>query len=738
MRNHNIQQPGLDDITEKVMQGVRLSPEDGLRLYRAADLNLVGWLANVARERRHGDAAYFVRNLHINYTNVCDKLCRFCSFYARKDGPAPYVLDIEQIRERIRLFRDHSFSEVHIVGGIHPRLPYSYYLDLLRAVREERPRAHIKAFTMIEVQQIAKVAAKPLPEVLQELRAAGLDSLPGGGIEVLSDRLHEELFGRKLDGEEWLATARAAHQAGFRTNATMLYGHLEREEERIEHMVRLRALQDETGGFLAFVPLSFHPESTELSHLHGPTGCDDLRTIAISRLMLDNFPHIKAFWVMCGIATAQVALWYGADDLDGTVLRYEITRDPKTDTRRELTQEQFEAVIREAGRTPVDRGGLQIADRRLQISQPAAARPIGPVTPDRAAPAPLAAIAEKVAAGERLSAEEGVALFRHPNLPELGRLAMQVRWRKNPEPAVTYVVGRNINYTNVCWVRCKFCTFHRRPEDAAAYVLPREEIYRKIEELLAAGGTEVLLQGGLNPELRIEWFEELFRDIKRRFPVHLHSLSPTEVLYLAQASRLSVADALGRLHEAGLDSLPGGGAELLVDAVKERIAPRKHSPEEWLGVMRAAQTLGMPTTATMVYGFGETVGQRVEHLLKIRELQDETAGFTAFIAWSFQPEGTELGGQPASGYDYLRTVAVARLMLDNVPHLQASWLTQGPKIGQISLHYGIDDFGSTVMEENVISAPGAAFVIPIEELERMIRAAGCRPVRRNTRYERSA
>ncbi len=772
MHKRAFEEAGLADIAEKVLAGERLNPEDGLRLYQAPNLNVVGWLANVVRERLHGSRAYYVRNQHINYTNVCDKFCRFCSFYARKDGPKAYVLSTDQVRERVRQCLQHPLTEIHVVGGIHPRLPYTYYLDLLRAIGEERPGVHIKAFTMIEIQQIQKVAEKPLPEVLADLKAAGLASCPGGGVEVLSDRLHEELFGRKLDGEEWLDTAREVHRAGLRSNATMLYGHLERPEERIEHMVRLRALQEETGGFRTFIPLSFHPEQTQLSDIPRPTGCDDLRTIAVSRLMLDNFPHVKAFWVMSSAPVAQAALWYGADDMDGTVIRYEITRDARTDTHQEMTHEQFLALIREAGREPVERdavyapiqgdGRSAIAECRLpdastpaesgcsepadDCSEPSASRPsdrgVSGAKPDlRAGGAPaegareFGRIAAMVEDGERLGFADAVALLRHPNLAELGQLASLVRQRKNPERIVTYVVGRNINYTNVCWVRCKFCTFYRRPGDEGGYVLPREELYRKIEELLALGGTEILMQGGLNPSLRIEWFEELFRDIKERYPIHIHGLSPTEILYLAKASHLSVHDTLVRLRAAGLDTVPGGGAELLVESVKERIAPHKHHPDDWLGVMRSAHALGIPTTATMVYGFGESVEERVEHLMKVRDLQDETGGFTAFIAWSFQPEGTELGGQKASGYDYLRTVAAARLVLDNVGHVQASWLTQGPRVGQISLHFGVDDFGSTVLEENVISAPGAAFVIPIEELERMIRTAGYEPRRRNTRYQ---
>lgn len=719
-----IQRAGLEEIAEKVLARKRLSFEDGIRLYQSGDLNLVGWLANVVRERWHGNVAYYVRNQHINYTNICDKRCRFCSFYARQGGSSPYVLNLDEVRQRLRQYRHLPIAEVHVVGGIHPGLPYQYYLDLLRTIREERPGVPIKAFTMIELQQIRKVANKPLEEVLQDLKAAGLDSCPGGGVEVLSDRLHEILFDRKLSGEEWLATARAVHQAGLRSNATMLYGHLETEEERVEHLLRLRALQDETGGFLTFIPLSFHPENTELAHLPGPTGCDDLLNIALARLMLDNVPHVKAFWVMCSPGVAQVALWYGADDIDGTVLRYEVTRDARTDTHQELTQDQLVALIRSAGRDAVERDALYGVVACSAC--PPAHRPGLPS---------FSQVAQKVQAGLRLDADDALALFSHPNLVEVGILAHTVRQRKNPGRTVTYVVGRNINYTNVCWVQCRFCNFHRRPSAKDAYVLSHEEIFRKIEEVLELGGTEILLQGGLNPRLRLEWFEDLFRAIKARYPVHLHGLSPTEVLDLARTSGLGLRETLLRLRSAGLDSLPGGGAELLVDSVKERIAPNKHSPDEWLEVMRVAHHLGIPSTATMVFGFGETLEQRIEHLMRLRALQDETGGFTAFIAWSFQPEGTALGGERATACDYLRTVAVARLVLDNIPHVQASWLTQGPRIGQIALHYGVDDFGSTVLEENVITAPSGRFLIPVPELERLIRVAGFVPRRRNTLYE---
>ena len=347
----------LMPIHEKVLAGVRLDERDGRLLYCTPNLTGVGYLANMVRERVHGDKAYYVRNQHINYTNICNKFCKFCSFYAKKGGPAPYTLTPEQVKERMRQYLHVPITEVHIVGGIHPKLPFRYYLDVLHAVKEVRPNVHIKAFTAVEVVQIAEVARMSYEDTLCALKEAGLDSLPGGGLEIFSRRIHDELFPRKIDGEEWSEVARAAARVGLTQYATMLYGHIETVEERVEHLVRLRELQDETGHFLALTPLSFHPEDTELDHLPHPTGYDDLRNIAIARLMLDNFPHIKSFWIMNTPAVTQVALWYGADDVDGTVHEYEITYQDEAPGERHqvLTRHQMIQMIREAGRIPVER-----------------------------------------------------------------------------------------------------------------------------------------------------------------------------------------------------------------------------------------------------------------------------------------------------------------------------------------------------------------------------------------------
>lgn len=348
-------------------------------------------------------------------------------------------------------------------------------------------------------------------------------------------------------------------------------------------------------------------------------------------------------------------------------------------------------------------------------------------------------IADKVHAGERLTWDDGRRLFHHHNLPELADLADHARRRLNPDDVVTYVVGRNVNYTNVCWVRCKFCAFYRVPGHEEGYTLSKDQIFDKIQQMVDLGGIEILMQGGLNPKLKIEWYEDLLSSIKQRFGAYgviNHAFSPAELIYIQKISKLSMEETLTRLKAAGLDSIPGGGAEILTDRVRQYIAPYKDSADEWLDCMRVAHKVGLRSTCTMMYGSVDTWEDRLEHLVRTRELQDETGGFTAFIPWSFQPDGTELAGERASAFDYLRTVAVSRLMLDNIPHMQASWVTQGPKVAQVALGYGLDDFGSTMMEENVVSAANCAFTMPIEEMERLIREAGYTPLRRTTQYQR--
>jgi cyclic dehypoxanthinyl futalosine synthase len=345
------------------------------------------------------------------------------------------------------------------------------------------------------------------------------------------------------------------------------------------------------------------------------------------------------------------------------------------------------------------------------------------------------AIVAKVEEGRRLTREEGVALLREGELLELGALADAVRQRLHPEGVVSYIIDRNINYTNVCVAQCAFCAFYRDLPSREGYLLEKRELAQKIEETLALGGNQILLQGGLHPDLGIEYYEELFRWIKASYPIWIHGLSPAEVKHICRMSSLTTEECLRRLVAAGLDSIPGGGAEVLSDRVRGVIGIAKGTTAEWLEVMEVAHGLGLRTTATMMFGHAETLEERVDHLLHLRDLQDRTSGFTAFIAWTFQPANTAMAGEELSSFQYLRTLAVSRVVLDNFANVQASWVTQGPKIGQVSLRFGANDFGSLMIEENVVSAAGAHFRLTEAEIARAIQDAGFIPKRRTMHYE---
>jgi aminodeoxyfutalosine synthase len=351
-------QAGLGHILDKVRAGERLSLDDGRCLYDHPDILALGYLANIVRERQNGNRAYFIYNQHINYSNVCTNLCKFCAFGRPKGDALAYEMSLDDIRAKVRDRLDEPISEIHIVGGIHPDLPFAYYVDMLRAIREIRPDVHLQAFTCVEIHHLAKLAGKPVDETLRLLMDAGLGSMPGGGAEVFNPRIRQLTCPDKLPGEGWLEVARIAHRLGLRTTATMLYGHIETIDERLEHLDALRRCQDETGGFLAFIPLAYHPKNTELGGAGNTTGVNDLKNIAVSRLMLDNFPHIKAYWVMIGPKLAQVALSFGADDMDGTVKEEVITHMAGAETEQAIGHKTLIRLIREAGREPVQRDTL--------------------------------------------------------------------------------------------------------------------------------------------------------------------------------------------------------------------------------------------------------------------------------------------------------------------------------------------------------------------------------------------
>src|SRR5687768_13587890 len=346
-------------------------------------------------------------------------------------------------------------------------------------------------------------------------------------------------------------------------------------------------------------------------------------------------------------------------------------------------------------------------------------------------------LAKKVLEGGRVDAAEALELYHRAPTHLLGDLADTVRARKHPERIVSYIIDRNVNYTNVCVARCNFCAFYRAVGSPEGYVLGFEEIFRKIDETIAVGGNQLLLQGGHNPDIPIAWYEDLFRSVKARYPAFkLHALSPPEVLHISRLNQLTVPEVIQRLVAAGLDSIPGGGAEILVDRVRKLLnCYGKASADEWLDVMRQAHRTGLRTTATMMYGTVEKDEERIEHMMRLRDLQDETGGFTAFITWSYQPEHTERGGTEATGVDYLRTLALARIVLDNFDNLQASWVTQGGKVGQLSLAFGANDMGSVMIEENVVRAAGASYCMDEVEIVRNVEDAGFTPKRRNMHYE---
>ena len=360
--------PRLQPVAAKVLAGKRLDFSDGLTLYGSSDVLAVGWLANYVRERLHGDVTYFNVNRHINPTNVCVANCRLCAFGRKKGDTAGYTMALEEAWETAATGYTEAVTEFHIVGGLHPDLPFEYFLDLVRGLKQRFPKVHIKAFTMVEVAYLARRAKLSIEQTLVKMREAGVDSLPGGGAEIFTARVRSIICDHKIDGEEWLETARLAHKLGLKSNATMLYGHIENDEDRVDHLLKLRAVQDETSGFQTFIPLAFHPENTALDHLPVTTGLTDIRQIAVSRLLLDNFPHIKAYWQMLSPKIAQIALRFGADDLDGTVVEEKIYHDAGATTPQGMARKELCRLITEAGRVPVERDTLYKAVTRTEDS----------------------------------------------------------------------------------------------------------------------------------------------------------------------------------------------------------------------------------------------------------------------------------------------------------------------------------------------------------------------------------
>ncbi len=719
----------LESIAEKVHAGVRLGREDGLTLFETADLLGVGRLADHVKSRREGDRVYFVINRHITPTNLCVLSCSFCGF-ARKPGEAgSYEHTIEDM---VGMVKD-DMREVHIVGGHHPDWPFEYYERMIAAIHAARPEVQIKAFTAAEIDYFWRRWKLDPTEALTRLKAAGLQSMPGGGAEIFSPRLAKLLkYTGKADPDRWCEIHGIAHGLGIKTNATMLYGHVETPAERVDHMLRLRAQQDATGGFLTFVPLAYQTATTKLVPRQTPPA-DSLRTIAAARLLLDNFPHVEAYWVTLGEETASLALNFGADDVNGTLEDERIQHLSGAQTPAGLAREQLFRMIRDAGKTPVERDALYNI-----VGGPDMA-PHTPTAVTRLGHPPLDKIRDKALSGKRLDREEGRYLLTEAPLLEVGALANEARFVRLPERVVTFVIDTNPNYTNVCITDCQFCAFYRKPGDKEAWTLTVDEVLAKVEFAASKGATTVLLQGGHNPALPLDYYLTLVRETRRRFPqVTPHFFTASEVRTMAQVASIPFEDVLDRLWDAGQRTIPGGGAEVLSERVRTRIEPKKGGPQAWLSVHRAAHARGFKSTATMMYGHVEQVDDLLDHFDSIRTLQDEHGGFTAFVPWSFKP-GNTLLEKWIKHYQgpnaYLRMLAVSRLYLDNFPHIQASWFSEGKPAGQVALHFGADDWGGTLFEENVHKAAAYVNTVSVEEIVTLIREAGFTPAQRTTEYE---
>jgi len=355
---YNTLDSDLDDIQEKIFEGCRLDREDGIRLFESHDILAIGNLANIVRERKNNNKTYYIINRHINYSNICKNKCKFCAFSREEGEKDAYQMSIAEIIDKASQIIKEKATELHIVGGLHPELGLDFYVEMINSIHERFPEVHLQAFTAVEIAHFSEISGISTHEILKKLKEAGLGSLPGGGAEVFSTYVRNELCPEKLSGEEWLNTMRIAHNLGLRSNATLLYGHIEKNEDRIDHLLKLRELQDETGGFMSFIPLAFHPKYTDLNDFSSTTGNLDLKMLAIGRLMLDNFDHIKAFWIMLGIKISQISLSFGVDDIDGTVAEEKITHSAGAETPEALTVDDIKSLIEETGREPVERDTL--------------------------------------------------------------------------------------------------------------------------------------------------------------------------------------------------------------------------------------------------------------------------------------------------------------------------------------------------------------------------------------------
>ncbi|MEA2068666.1 MAG: cyclic dehypoxanthinyl futalosine synthase, partial [Verrucomicrobiota bacterium] len=516
------------------------------------------------------------------------------------------------------------------------------------------------------------------------------------------------------------------------------FGHIEKDGHLIDHLSRLRDLQDKTGGFQAAIPLPFQANGKALGVKFGPSGDRQVRVAALTRIYLDNFPHVRMLVNYMDRKLLGVLTHSGVDDIGGTSLDERIAKEGGApQSQKFFSAEEMEEFLRNHFHTPV------LTNSAYESLKPETGNLKAEGAEEEQFEFQVSGfksqwrdILDRVEKGERLSAGDAVVLHDEAPFQELGRVADLRRKQAVPGELATYVFDKNLNTTNVCVTDCRFCAFYAKPESKRGYTLTPGQVVEKVKKAADAGATQILIQGGLNPDLKLDYYEACLSGIRDNVDIWIHSLSPTEIEFLAQEEGITIRECIQRLKDAGLQSLPGGGAEILVDDIRREISPKKTRSKAWLDLMETANELGLKTTATMVYGFGETTAQRVEHLIKVRELQDRTGGFTAFIPWSFSPNKTDLEcPRVQNGVDYLRMVALARLLLDNVPHLQAGWVTEGPDVAQLALQFGADDYGGVLMTEEVVSATGIDYGVNEELVVNLIREAGYVPAQRTTQYD---
>ncbi|MEN7972487.1 MAG: cyclic dehypoxanthinyl futalosine synthase [Verrucomicrobiota bacterium] len=705
----------------------RISNAEALDMLRNMPTAELMARADAARRARHGNKTYYVHSHNLNPTNRCVVKCKLCSFWRSGDDEDAYVTSLEDARKNLEKAQGWKLTDLHIVGGMIPELDLEYYEQLFLLAREMLPGVLLQGMTAVEIHWIAENAGLSVRETLERLKACGFGSISGGGAEIFHPDIRKQIAGEKISAEQWLAVHKTAHELDIPTNATMLFGHIEQDVHLIDHLSRLRALQDETNGFQAAIPLPFQANKKALGVKYGPSGDRQVRVAAITRLYLDNFPHVRMLVNYMDRKLLGVLTHAGVDDIGGTSLDERVAKAAGApQSQKFFSAEEMEAFLINHGHEPVltnsiyDDAGEGTRHEALGTSEH------------------WKTILDRVEDNERLNAGDAIVLHDEAPFQELGRVADLRRKQAVPGNLATYVFDKNLNTTNVCTTECRFCAFYTESGSDRAYALAPEQVVEKARAAAEAGATQILVQGGLNPDLKLDYYEACFRGIRDNVDIWIHSLSPTEIEFLAQEEGITIRECLQRLKDAGLQSLPGGGAEILVDEVRERISPNKTRSQAWLDVMETAHDLGMKTTATMVYGFGETTAQRIEHLMRVRELQDRTGGFTAFIPWSFSSSHTGLEAEcprVQNGVDYLRIIATARLVLDNIPHLQAGWVTEGPDIAQLALQFGADDFGGVLMTEEVVSATGLVHGVDEAQVINLIREAGWTPAQRTTQYD---